>query len=424
MRAKWLALPVAAAGLVAGLDGSYVLPLEHTAIEYAKRPLNDPVTQLMGRIRSGQTSLEWDQDFGYLPALLKALNVPVSSQVLVFSKTSFQAPRISPRTPRALYFNDQVSVGYVRGGDVLEIASHDPSQGIIFYTMDQEPKPRPRLDRQDQCLQCHASGSTLGVPGLVVRSDFPDRTGMPIFQAGSFITDHRSPLKERWGGWYVSGTHGSMRHMGNTLAEDKERPDSFDATKGLNVTDLSGRFDTGAYLSPHSDIVALMVLEHQSRMQNMLTRVGWEARMALSDQDAMNKMLGESAGTPSESTQRRIRNATEELVRHMLFTDEAPLTATIRSVSGFAEEYSKSGPLKALDLEKRLYKIRCSPLIYSPAFDALPQPALDQIYKRLHEVLTGKDQSKEFASLTAADRSAILVKLRSTKTNLPAYWRQ
>src|SRR2546423_11292186 len=206
------------------------------------------------------------------------------------SKTSFQASRISPRIPRALYFNDRVAVGWVRGGDVVEIASVDPRQGVVFYTLDQERSASPQIVRRDECLQCHAAGSTLGVPGFLVRSVYPNSSGMPLFHAGSFITDHRSPLSQRWGGWYVTGTHGSQTHMGNMVYEDAGTPTPATA-QGGNVTDLAGRIDTGAYLSPHSDIVALMTLEHQSRMQNLITRVSYETRMALNSQKAINEAL-------------------------------------------------------------------------------------------------------------------------------------
>ncbi len=148
--------------------------------------------------------------------------------------------RISPRVPRALYFNDKVFVGWVKGGDVVELASVDPRQGVIFYTLGQEQVATPRVVRRDECLQCHASGGLLGVPDVVVRSVYPDRTGMPLFQAGTFITDHRSPLKQRWGGYYVSGTHGSQTHMGNVVYEDSETSRAGNGT-GLNLTDLSHR---------------------------------------------------------------------------------------------------------------------------------------------------------------------------------------
>lgn len=414
--------------LRAGLEGSYLLPLDHEAIRYASEPLNDAATLLQKRLETGEVKLNFDPQFGYVPALLRQLKVPVSSQVLVFSKTSFQSPRISPRAPRALYFNDQVAIGYVRGGEVLEVSALDPRQGVVFYTLDQEKSSRPQLVRREECLQCHVSPGTLGVPGEVVRSVHTDGSGMPVFQAGTFVTDHRSPLSERWGGWYVTGTHGAAMHMGNVTAEDKETG-KLDVSKGANVTDLKWKFDTGAYLSPHSDIVSLMVLEHQSRMTNLITRVGWEARMAIYSQAGMNQALHEPADTISESTRRRIDTASEELVQYMLFADEAPLESEIRGTSGFAAEFAKQGPrdrqgrsLRDFDMKRRMFRYPCSYLIYSEAFDAMPEIAKERIYRRLWDVLTGKDKSPKYARLSDADRKAILQILLETKKSLPNYW--
>src|SRR5262249_27414426 len=207
------------------------------------------------------------------PAILKELNVPPSSQVLVFSKTSFQRERITPKTPRALYFNDDVYVGFVLRGDVLEVAASDPKLGTAFYTLDQEPDDKPQFFRQrDNCLACHASTATGCAPGLLVLSVFTDRTGMPILSAGTFRTDHSSPLKERWGGWYVTGTHGNQTHMGNWVVENKRDPQAEGNAAGQNVTDLKSRFTVANYLTPNSDIVALMVLEHQTECHNRIAR--------------------------------------------------------------------------------------------------------------------------------------------------------
>ena len=415
---------------LAGLSGSYVVPLDHDAIQYSSRPVTDPIVELQRGISTNKVTLEYSADHGYLQSVLKALDVAPESQVLVFSKTSFQASRIVPRLPRALYFNDRVSIGSVRGGDVLEIASVDPKQGVIFYTLDQEQSSKPRFERRDNtCLQCHATSATLGVPGLVVRSVFPDSSGMPMFQAGTFITDHRSPLKERWGGWYVSGTHGSQVHMGNALVRDREKPDNLDTDGTQNVTDLRRHFDTGAYLTPHSDIVALMVLEHQTHMTNLITRVGFEARLALHDNDAMNKALEEPAGNVRESTTRRINSAVEELLEYMLFTEESRLSEPIQGVSGFAESFGRAAlrdrqgrSLRDFDLQKRLLRYPCSYLIYSDAFDGLPDMARDRLYRRLWEVLSAQDTSTKFQNLSTTDRRAILEILLETKKGLPDYW--
>jgi hypothetical protein len=402
-----------------GLDGSYVLPLDDSAIQYASRPLADPVTLLEKRIARGEASLDYDPDYGYLMSVLRNLKAPVSSQLLVFSKTSFQAPRISPRTPRALYFNDQVAVGWVKGGDVVELAAVDPDQGVAFYTLDQEQSRSPRIVRRDDCLQCHATGSTLGVPGFVVRSVYPEPTGMPLFHRGGFITDHRSPLAQRWGGYYVTGSSGGQTHLGNLTFDDTDppRPDG-----------IAHTFDGGAYLSPHSDIVALMTLEHQSRMQNLITRVGYETRMAIESQRAINTALKQPVDEMSESTTRRINSAAEELLSYMLFTDETPLSRKITSTSGFTTDFEKQGPrdrrgrsLRQFDLTRRMFRYPCSYLIYSEAFDHLPDRAKTRIYERLWEVLSGKDQGPAFAWLAPGDRQAILEILLDTKKGLPSY---
>jgi hypothetical protein len=365
----------------------------------------------------------YDSIFGYLPALLKALDVPVASQVLVFSKTSFQAVRIFPHNPRALYFNDVVSVGHVRGGDILELAATDPDVGVVFYTLDQERRDVPRITRQDECLQCHAIPRTLGVPGLLVRSVYPDRTGMPVF-GGSFFTDHRSPFDQRWGGWYVTGTHGALTHMGNTFATDDSG--TLDPRAAANLTSLDRFFDTRMHLTAHSDLVALMVLEHQTRMTNLITRVGWEARMALHEHMNRGKAFNEPNGDWSDSTRRRIQLPAEVLLRSMLMVDESLLSSPVRGTSGFADEYSARGPrdpqhrsLYQLDLETRLYRYRCSPLIYSEHFSGLPREVRDYVYTRLNEVLSGADQSKDFAAITPDERRALTEILRSTLPELP-----
>jgi hypothetical protein len=343
---------------------------------------------------------------------------------MVFSKTSFQAARIYPHSPRAIYFNDSVAVGHVPTGDLLEVTATDPDAGVVFFTLDQTEGRRPALARHDdECLQCHASPRTLGVPGLVVRSVYPDRTGMPSSRAGSFFTDHRSPLEQRWGGWYVTGTHGNSRHMGNQMAADEAG--ALDAEAGANVTDLKRFLNPAVHLAPHSDLVALMVLEHQVRITNLLTRVGWETRLALADHASL-QLPGEGTNGWSESIRRRIERPAEVLVRSLFMLDEHALAAPVQGTSGFAEEYSARGPRDAkarslyeLDLRRRLYRYRFSPLVYSEQFAGLPREVRDYVYRRLLDVLTGKERGADFSSVTAAERTAILEILRDTLPDLP-----
>lgn len=432
-RRRGLAVVALTLGLCCALRGAALAQIEidREPILYSSADVHDPVAGLQQRLDAGQAKLAFDGPRGYLESLLEQLDVPPSSQVLVFSKTSFQQRLISPRAPRALYFNDDVYVGFVQHGDVLELSAMDPRQGAIFYTLAQEDDGRPRFVRdRGNCLTCHASSRTHDVPGHLVRSVYPSLSGLPHFGAGTFRTNHASPLNERWGGWYVTGTHGRQRHMGNVVSRDRQRPENLDVESGANRTSLEGLVDTAPYLTPHSDIVALMVLEHQTEMHNLITHANFSARTALHQAAGMNKILERPEDYLSESTERRLDNAAEKVVRYLLFEDEAELNDPIQGTSGFAEEFAARGPfdhrgrsLRQFDLRRRLFKYPCSYLIYSAGFDALPAQVKERVYRRLWDVLTGDDVSEPFAHLSAADRQAILEILRETKDDLPQSWR-
>ena len=382
----------------------------HPAIAYATAPVSDPVALLNERLRRGEVTLEKNEHSGYLPSVLSALGVSIDSQVLVFSKTSFQAPRINPTNPRAIFFNDSVAVGWVRGGPVMEFVAQDPKQGSIFYTLEQSAAGTPQFERNDTCVMCHVSDATHYVPGLFVGSVFPSVNGTTMY-GPAYTTDHRSPFELRWGGWFVTGTHQAMRHMGNAVATDPSDLGAMITPETVHVTNLSGRFDMSGYVSPYSDIVALLVLEHQAQMLNLITRVGWEARVG-----------GEVAHRPFAS-------AVEELVDYLLFVDESPLPGPISGPTPFAKRFSENAPLdtrgrslRDLDLTHRLLKYPCSYLIYSEAFDALPADAKDAVYQRMWQVLNGHATDARYSALSADDRTAIIEILRDTKKDLPAYW--
>ncbi len=405
--------------------------IEGPPVNYVTVPTNNVVTRLEQRLAHSQAMVSHDDRFGYLKSVLPELNVPESSQVLVFSKTSLQRHRIAPETPRALYFNDDVYIGYCQQGDVMEVTAMDPNLGAVFYSLDQKNAERPVFTRQNEtCMICHGSSQNQGLPGNLVRSTYVDRAGYPILSMGTHRIDDSSPLKDRWGGWYVTGTSGKQTHLGNLVLRDRVQPEEIDNKAGVNVTDLHQRFDTTAYPTPHSDIVALLVLEHQAEMHNRIIRANLLTRMALYEETELNKALGRPADYHSESTTSRIKNACEPLVKYLLFSGAAPLTDRVQGTSGFAEEFAHRGPrdaqgrsLRDFDLERRLFKYPCSYLIYSASFDALPAPAKEQVLRRLWEVLTGKDTSADFAHLKPEDRKAILEILLATKKDLPVYWK-
>ncbi len=399
-------------------------------ILYSTATPHDPISVLQQRLEAGKTQLEFDERHGYLKSVLKQLAVPVSSQMLVFSKTSLQIRHIEPRSPRAIYFNDDVYIGWVQGGDVLEVSAVDPQLGAMFYTLDQTQSEKPRFERAThQCLQCHVSRKTQDVPGHLVRSLYTAFDGRPIFNAGTFNTDHTSPLNERWGGWYVTGRHGKQRHMGNVLVVDRENPTKVNLDAGANVTKLDSLFDTSPYLTPHSDIVAMMVMAHQAQMHNHITAANFQARQALYSNEVMNRALEREAAFRSPSTERRIKKSAERLLRYLLFCNMALLEQPVIGTNTFSQEFSKLGPrdsrdrsLRDFDLKTRLFRYPCSFLIYSHAFEHLPAEVKALVYRRLWEVLTGVDESEDFGHLTPADRQAILEILRDTKSDLPDYW--
>ena len=405
--------------------------IEHEPINYLKSPLTDPISQLQKRINADEVALTFDDKSGYLASVLKTLNVSETSQMLVFSKTSFQRNRIHPRTPRAIYFNDDVYIGWCQNGDVVEVSAVDPQLGGVFYSLDQEEVNRPKFTRHtDTCTLCHASSVTQGVPGHLIRSVFPDSVGNPILSTTTYRTTSQSPLKQRWGGWYVSGTHGQQRHMGNMIAKSRE-PEAFDADAGANVTDLSKLFNVDPYLTPHSDIVAFLVFEHQAPAHNALTLAGYQAKLALRDEDILRKMDKDPAAPRTESIQRRLDHSADLVLKHFLFVEEAPLTDRVQGVSGFTEQFAARGPrdkrgrsLRDFNLQTRIFQYPCSYLIYSAAFDGLPAELKQIIYRKLHGVLIGKDQSPTFNHLSNDVRQAILEILLDTKRDLPESWQQ
>jgi hypothetical protein len=359
------------------------LPVNHASVGYFDPRTNDAAAKLAG----GDIHLEPRSDgTGYLLALLGYFGINVDTQGLVFSKSSAQAAKISPRNPRAIYFNDEVAVGYVRGSETMEVAAIDPIRGPIFYTFAPDAERKPRLKRSETCLHCHNGPSTLGVPGIFIGSVFPNSEGTPS-RSKAIITDHRTPFADRWGGWYVNAAHGEQPDRANAIALDPAAPE--------DLQKLTMRFSPVGYLSATSDIVALMTFEHQTQMTNFITRLGWKAR------------IGEGS----------IDSDLEATVRYMLFTDEAPLREPIGGVSTFTKAFPERGPrdsqgrsLRDFDLRTRLFRYPLSYMIYSRAFDALPDAVRTRVFRRLRD------------ELATHNRIDIIEIVRGTKIGLPDFW--
>ncbi len=410
---SWIA-SVAAAVTLAQRSDAFQASRDHPAIAYSKTPADEAVSKLNRDLASGKATLAHDSATGYLRSVLQALDVPVESQVLVFSQTSFQAPRIDEKNPRAIYFNDHVSVGWVRGGDVLEVVAQDPRQGAIFYAIPQAAARQPTLERNDRCLTCHLSWDTRAVPGVFVLTTYPRKSDAEYANGG--VVDHRDAVMNRWGGWYVTGKQVPQRHMGNRAMLRPDAADPEHTPPAPAFDSLTGRIDLRDYLSPRSDVVALLVLEHQSHLLNLITRVGWEARLA-------------NHTSPGSSLTPRVQDAVNEMVDYMLFVDEARLPSKVVGSSGFAEQFTARGPrdekgrsLRDFDLSERLMRHPLSYIIYTAAFDGLQAPVKDATYKRLWQILSGELVLPRYSHLTLPRRQAIVEILRATKRDVPGYF--
>jgi hypothetical protein len=401
--------------------GAFKGSSDDPAIRYSTTPLNNVVVDVNDKLHNGAVQFAFDRRSGFLRSALEALRIPVDSQLLVFSRTSLQGRRINEQNPRALFFNDRVALGWVRGGEILEVAAHDESAGVVFYTLEQRADTTTgplQFKRRFECLGCHVTGDTLGVPGLLMFST--TRPEPSQFSGVPRHIDHGDPLEQRFGGWFVTGSTGSVKHMGNDVA-------ALDGRTDRELLSVEGLFDADGYRALSSDIVAHLVLTHQAGMTNLLTRAGWEARAL--DPPPRGPL------TPTPGQEARIAGVmsgvASEVVDYLLFIDEAKLTDRIRGGSGFAERFSASGPrdrkgrsLYELDLNRRLMKYPCSYLIYSPAFDALPALVKEPIYRRMWEVLSGQEKDPRYRSaLSLAVRQSIIEILRDTKKDLPRYFK-
>ena len=399
---------------------------EREPIHYHNRPTSNVVTRLQSSIDSGKVDLVFKEPRGYLDSILQYLKISKSTQSLVFSKSSAQLRKISPSRPRALYFNEHVYVGWVQGGKVIELIASDPELGTVFYSLKQENEVKPRLLRdKGQCLQCHAHRRTRDVPGPVVRSLYTGSDGQPILNFGDYVSDHTSPFSERWGGYYVTGTHGEMLHMGNLLSDRNQSLLEIDYSQGANISDLSGWFDTRPYLSAHSDIVALMVLEHQSQMQNLITRANYEVVRGR----YYDKARESNQDFPSDLSKRLVARAGNDLLKYMLFTGEFRLRSPVSGTSGFARQFSARGPrdrkgrsLYQLDLVTRMFKYPVSYMVYTESFRRLPSRVMVHIRRELRKVLTASSTDDDYAHLDLKDRRAIFEILKDTCPDLADRW--
>lgn len=386
-------------------------------------PPSDPRAALIKALDEGLLKADSSNN-EKLALVLQTAGVPEASQVLVFSKTSLQLRLIGPSNPRAIYFNDNCYIGYVPGG-LIEYgdADPDPSIGSGMFAIDMRAEDQATLTPDGSCLSCHDGARTNGRPGFFIRSVFPNPEGHVITSAGSTNVGHDTPLAKRWGGWYVTGNSGSTHHRGNQVTIEHPNGDAYINNKlGSNIEDLSSRFNTARYLQPTSDIVALMVLEHQVQMHNRLTQGSAVVYEQYKRSKALAAFLEESFDPKnSETLQRVIASNARRIVRQMLYCSEVALTEPVTGTDLFLDQFRANRKeddlgrsLKDFDLKTRLFKYRCSYMVYSQAFEQLHPRLKEAVITKLREVLAGRGDPSVYGQLDAPEREAILKILQDT----------
>jgi hypothetical protein len=408
---------------VTGSGGAIRYDADYPAIDYGKTASRNSIARLQSRLEKGDIRLEFRRPRGYLDSVLSALGIDPSSQTLVYSKTSLQYSLISAARPRAIYFNDETYVAWIPGTAFLEIATMDAELGPVFYALSNESPERVSITRESsRCLTCHDTWGMAGggVPRFLFLSTLVDVNGEGLDGKAGIDTTDQTPIEDRWAGWYVTGQHGTQRHLGNILAEPGDDVSNLDSLRRENIDTLRNLFDTAPYLTDKSDIVALLVFEHQAHVGGFITRANFKSRTLLA-RKGLDASRVPWSSLPQD-VQKSLRAMLEPLVRAMLFASAATVTHKISSTSGFDTWFEAQGPrdpkgrsLRELDLRNRVFEYPLSYLIYSGGFDGLPQCDKEYIYSRFAEILSGRDTSATFSHLSAGERQDLLEILASTK---------
>lgn len=424
------------AGLALGVlapagRGQEAEPFEDPPINYSATKPNDRATKLNAAFEKQADEIRGWPARRRLRWLLEQLDVPVDSQILVFSKTSHQRALIGPKNPRVLYFSDEAYVGWVPGG-AMEVTLFDPVLGATFYLLDaQEDGAKPLLQRDNQCLSCHKSYER--TPSLRARSIMPDAEGEALSGSSISNIDPDTPYADRWGGWYVTGAPSPFRHRGNTVGKTEADFRTAEGKGGVTLQSLKEYFDVGRYPKPTSDIVALSIHDHQVYVHNVLAAANQTARLSLARWPATREILQLPADAPlAGSTLVSLTSEADKVISALLCREEPSVPAEgLQGDGAFEKTYAlgrradaQGRALRDLDLKTRLFRYRCSPLIYSESFKGFPPELRHLVLTRLAAILQAESPPAEYAYLPAPERRAIYEILTATLPDLPAGWRQ
>ena len=387
--------------------------------DYYEGEPQDPASVLFRQIQAGTKQPDTTSGRNYFLWLLKELQVPVESQLLVVSKTGLQRKVVSPATPRAMFFSDQTAITWIQDG-MIEVQSFDAGRGPVFYILEgtetRQQVGKVRFARRESCLNgCHAGSATNYLPGLLARSLHVDLEGKPtsVDKAGIVVNaislhenmSHAMPLRERWGGWAVTGAPAGLEHLGNILVPRGSQP--------LPFPDLKPMQEVLPY-GTNSHIVPLLLHDHQVGLMNELYEALY--RWRTHDFYAEKVRLGfkdDRLAVLSSTQTHAVAEGLESLVAELLFKDEAALPGVpitpdagfLRAFSSQARRDARGRSLRDFQLTTHLLKHRCSHLIHSPQLLAMPAPFLQQLYARLDAALCGRSSAGKH--LPAEERQAI-----------------
>lgn len=348
-RSLSLSLPFLAliCGAVAESDPVSFADAPHS---YWERKSEDRLQRFMNEVQAGRALVDASSDRAFFQSVLKGLNVPESSQMVVFSATSFQSGIVNPRSPRAIYFNEDTSVGFIPGGR-LEVASFDPHGGMMFYIFD---RPRaegvPAFGRSKSCMNCHTDTMSSGRPGHVINSVAVWWDGSTQETYRYDEVGHHVPMDVRFGGWHLTGTYLMAKSHANLVGN--LTPSGFKGEKNAP----GDHADLTRYPRATSDILVQLVHEHQCGFTNRVIAAIYDHREKPGDAAAAQK-------------------AAESLAEYVLFKKEAPLPKGLAGDPDFVRDFQAAAPgspLRQFDLRTRIFKTRCSYMIQTPIWQALP----------------------------------------------------
>jgi len=398
--------------------------VKETVIEFRKPPHNyltheakDRFAGLLKQIQSGEVKLDTSNDKTFLTSILAALDIPVSSQIMVFSASSLQSEIINPRNPRALYFNEDTYVGFVPNGKV-EVISMDPTHAAIFYIFDglRPGGALPNIARSEKCFNCHAGNATRRVPGLIAESLLPMASGASLETYRRDEQGHQIPLEQRFGGWHLTGGHHIPTTHANLMGVATE------AGKFDKVSAKPGEmWDIDRHLLPTSDILPNLLHEHQLGFENRVFHAAY----------VMRQLLADGRGSLPFSAKAEVEKLAEELARYVLFSDEAKLPREgIEGDTNFMRDFArnrkpaKSGlALKDFDLKSRIFKHRASYMLYTESWEKLPTVLKDRVYYKMAEGLREQNPGPIGAHIPVEEKRAIRSILKETLPGLPNWWR-